>query len=342
MEAADVDKIVESDEIATTRALFSVERFVLIRLVTEVSDELTVLRAIEKEFKALMRLAFSVEITELSETSYERRDVFILPSLLLTVEIDTTRVLISDDNVEARMVFVEVNALVAVDNETDADETDEMRLLISVDNTVDMLLSATARDDTAVLNAVETDVTALTRFTTSVDNAVDVFVISAITLAIFAKLGFVFNSFAISASVSKLEGAVPTTLDNAEFNALVAAETSLLNEVESPDTTTDNEEKDALNAVETDSTWLVCTDISVEMAPLKISFELTRWEITVLVLVTKDESALTRVDASLEMPVLKLEFVEITLDTFVLVVVLILVTSLVSATDSVLNAVDVV
>ena len=63
--------------------------------------------------------------------------------------------------------------------------------------------------------------------------------------------------------MSKLEGAVPITLDNATFNALVAADISLLSKVESPDTTTDNGGNVALTIAETDCTWLVRANVSV-------------------------------------------------------------------------------
>ena len=193
-----------------------------------------------------------------------------------------------------------------------------------------------------MLNAVDTEVIALARLIASVDSVLDVVVMSAMTLAICAKLGLVLNSLAISARVSKLEGAFPIMLDNAAFNALVAADISLVSVVESPDTTTDNDGNDTSNAAETDPTWLVRTDTSVEMTPLSVVFKLTRWETAVLALVDKDEIALIRVDVSDEIAVDKLEFVEVTVDAFVLTDEVIAFTSLVNATDSVLNADDMV
>ena len=113
--------------------------------------------------------------------------------------------------------------------------------------------------------------------------------------------------------MSKLEGAFPITLDNATFNALVATDISLLSKVESPDTTTVNDGNVALTIAETDCTWLVRANFSVEMAPLSVLFEPMRCETAVLALVSNDASAV-RADASTEMAVDMLEFVEVMVD----------------------------
>ena len=141
--------------------------------------------------------------------------------------------------------------------------------------------------------------------------------------------------------MSKLEGAVPITLDNATFNALVAADISLLSKVESPDTTTDNGGNVALTIAETDCTWLVRANVSVEMAPLSVLFEPMRWETAVLALVSNDASAV-RADASTEMAVDMLEFAEVIVDAIVVVATATLEMSLLNVVDSASKSADMV
>lgn len=78
--------------------------------------------------------------------------------------------------------------------------------------------------------------------------------ISAITLAICAKLGLAVISDAISANVSKLEGALPLTLDNAVLNAVLAADISVLSAVERPDATVVRDGRTTLKTAEMEPT----------------------------------------------------------------------------------------
>jgi hypothetical protein len=269
-------------------------------------------------------------------------DVEALSSIVLTAATDAIRMAISLARVVESMPFTVVNAVATPANELDTDTMDALRVLTSVVKAAEMPLSTTASDDTAALNAAETEVIALVRLITSADSALEVVVMSAITVAICAKLGLVMISDAISASVSRLEGALPFMLDNAVFKALLAADVSAPSAVEIFDATVVNDGSVTLKPAEMDPTWLMRKFVSVEMAPLKLVFKFTR-PVTVPTAETdKDETALTRVDVSAKIAELRLEFTEVSVDAAELVEKDNEDTALLSVDDSATNAADMV
>lgn len=193
MTETDVDRTVETDEMATVRALFSVEMFVLIKLFTEVNDELAVLSEVENEFNETNRFTVSADIAVLNEVSAAASEVDALLSPPSTAVTDAARVMISVASVVASGTFIDVNTDFVLAKETDTDKMADPQSLTSVDNMVEMLLSATTKEDTAALNADFTDGIALVRLIDSVDTALNMLVMLAMMLAIWVKLGLVFN-----------------------------------------------------------------------------------------------------------------------------------------------------
>uniref|UniRef100_A0A6C0I4E0 Uncharacterized protein n=1 Tax=viral metagenome TaxID=1070528 RepID=A0A6C0I4E0_9ZZZZ len=193
MAETDVDRTVETDVMATVRTLFSVEIFVLIKLFTEVNDELAALREVENEFNETKRFTVSADIAVLNEVSAAAREVDALLSPLSTAEIDAERVPVSVASVVARGPVIDVNPDFTFTKETDTDEMAEPQSLTSVDNMAEMLPSATTKEDTATLNADFTEGIALVRLIASVDTALDMLVMLAMMLAIWFKLVLVVN-----------------------------------------------------------------------------------------------------------------------------------------------------
>ena len=191
-----------------------------------------VLRDVENDTSATARAANSTEIAVLNAVSAVASDADADASASPTDVTDAARTLTSVANAAAVALFADVTAVVVVASDADTDETCEPRVLTSPISTVLKLASTVESATTDELSADETDAIALTRFTISVDSAAEVAVTSAITLAIRVKLGLVFNSVAISASVSRAPGALAFRADISALNALVAVDVSTDNAVE--------------------------------------------------------------------------------------------------------------
>lgn len=203
-----------------------------------------VLRDVENVPSAPARAANSTEIAVLNAVSAEATDADAVASASPTDVTDAARTLTSVANAAAVALFADVTADVVALSTADNDATCEPRVLTSPLSTVLKLASADESATTDELSADETDAIALTRFTISVDIAAEVEVTSAITLAIRVKLGLVFNSAAISASVSRAPGALAFRADISTLNALVAVDVSTDNAVERLDAAVLNDGSD--------------------------------------------------------------------------------------------------
>ena len=276
MAANDADRTDATDVMAVARASVSAEMFALITLCTDASDEVAVLRDVENVTSDTARAINSVEIAVFNAASAAASDVDAIAKSSPTAVIDAARMLVSVASAAAVALFADGTANSTVESVVDNDVKCEPRVLISLLSTVLKLTSADESATTDELSAAETDTIALTRFTTSTDIALDTAVTSAITFAICVKLGLVFNSAAISASVSRAEGALPFSADISAFKALVAAIVSLLSNVDRLDTAvTSDGSAVPITPNETDCTWLWRTDTSVEMTVLSAEFALT-------------------------------------------------------------------
>jgi len=193
MAETEVDRTVETDEMATVRTPFSAKIFVLIKLFTEVNDELAVLSEVENEFNETNRFTVSADIAVFNEVSAAASEVDALLSPLSTAVTDAARVLISVESAVYSGTLIDVNTDFVLAKETDTDEMADPQSLTSVDNMTEMLLSATTKEDTAALNSDFTDGIALVRLIASVDTALNMLVMLAMMLAIWVKLGLVFN-----------------------------------------------------------------------------------------------------------------------------------------------------
>lgn len=214
-----------------------------------------VLRDVENDTIATARAANSTEIAVLNAVSAVASDADAVASASPTAVTDAARTLTSVANAAAVALFADVTADVVALSTADTDAMCDPRVLTSPLSTVLKLASAVESATTDELSADETDAIALTRFTISVDIAAEVAVMSAITLAIRVKLGLVFNSTAISASVSRAPGALAFRADISALNALVAVDVSTDNAVERLDAAVLNDGSDTPSTpAETDRT----------------------------------------------------------------------------------------
>lgn len=214
-----------------------------------------VLRDVENDTSDPAWAANSTEIAVLNAVSAEATDADAVASASPTAVTDAARTLTSVANAAAVALFADVTADVVALSTADNDVTCDPRVLTSPLSTVLKLASADESATTDELSADETDAIALTRFTISVDIAAEVAVTSAITLAIRVKLGLVFNSAAISASVSRAPGALAFRTDISALNALVAVDVSTDNAVERLDAAVLNDGSDTPSTpAETDRT----------------------------------------------------------------------------------------
>jgi hypothetical protein len=255
MVAADADSTDARDATALIRVLISDAMLALMTACVDASNEVAVLVDVENDTSEPARFTNSADMALLNTVSAAARFVDAVASAFPTAATDAVRAPTSDNKLLDSATFLEAMAVVAPANAVDAVVTDALNTLTSALNAVLKLTSADESDTTAALSAAAMDATALTRFNTSVESAPEVPVTSAITLAICAKLGLVLNSAAISATVSKLAGALPFRLDMAALNALVAVKTSAESEDDSPDAVMESNGSAALNAAaETDAT----------------------------------------------------------------------------------------
>jgi hypothetical protein len=302
---------------------------------------LAVLRDVENETSAPARVATSDEIAVLNTESTATSDTDADESVLETPATAAARTLTSDANTVATELFANVMVDAVAEIDADTDPADAFNATTSPLNTVLMLASADVSATTDELSAVETDVSALVRLITSAESALEVAVTSAITLAICVKLGLVFNSFAISASVSRAVGALPFRVDIATLNALVAVDFSAESEVERLDATVASDgSARPIIPDETDCTWLLRTDTSVEMTFPSEVFAFIM-ELSAPLAETENELVwLICTDFSVEIAVLRLAFADINPDTARLVPADKAATDELSAVDSATNAPD--
>jgi hypothetical protein len=230
----------------------------------EANDEFAAIKDVENDTSATAWFADSAEIAVLRLVSAAARDVDAVASAFPIAVRDAARAPISEDRPVESVLFLAFVPVVALASEVCTDTMDALNVLTSAVNAVLTLASAVDSETTAELSADETDAIALTRSTTSVESAFWVAVMSAITVAICVKLGLVFNTDAISASVSRLLSAFPFRPDIAVLNALVVVDISFATEVESPAATVEIDGSATLSTAETESAWLTRTDTSVE------------------------------------------------------------------------------
>jgi len=269
MAETDADKTDATDVMAVSRASVSAEMLAFITLCTDASDEVAVLRDVENVTSDTAWATNSVEIAVFNAVSAAASDTDAVVKASPTAITDAARMLVSVASAAAVALFADGTADSTVESVVANDVKCEPRVLTSLLSTVLKLVSANESAATDELSADETDTIAVARFTSSTDIALDTAVMSAITFAICVKLGLVFNSAAISASVSRAEGALPFSADISAFKALVAADLSVLSNVDRLDAAVTSDGSSVPSTPdETDCTWLWRTDTSVEITVL--------------------------------------------------------------------------
>lgn len=210
---------------------------------------------VENDTSEPARVTNSADMAVLNAVSAAARLVDAVAKSVPTAASDAARALTSDDRLLESTAVLEDTVVLALANAAEVAAADALNTLTSALNAVLKLTSADESDTTAALSAAATDATALTRVTTSAESALEVPVMSAMTLAICVKLGLVFNSVAISATVSSAEGALPFRLDMAALNALVAVEISAESDDDSSDAAVESDGSATLStAAETEPT----------------------------------------------------------------------------------------